>query len=91
MLKKNIILIISIIIFTFFKPECIYLTSWDIKQLNCRNDSVVLVTSSASLSTHFHSTSNEPPKNWSIVDLKILQLLYLIMYFSKHWTNTFML
>jgi len=68
--------ILTFKVITFFKPECIYLTSWDIKQLNWRNDSVVLVTSSVSFSTHFHSTSNEPPKNWSIADLKKITVLY---------------
>lgn len=52
----------------FLSPECIYLTSVEIKQLNCKNSSLPLVGGSSSDSIHFNSVSNVPPKYCSIND-----------------------
>lgn len=54
-------------------PLSIYFTSCEMKQLNCRKFSLLDVAISSSDSVHFISTWNEPPKYWSIKELKISQ------------------
>lgn len=55
---------------TDFIPLNMYFTSCEMKQLNCKKFSWVNVGFSSSLSEHFISISNAPPKNWSINELK---------------------
>lgn len=55
---------------TDLRPENMYLTSWEIKQLSCRKLSLLCVGGSSSASVHLSSTSKVPPKYWSINDLE---------------------
>lgn len=43
-------------------PLSMYLTSCEMKQLNCRKFSLLIVGGSSSVSVHFISMSNVPPK-----------------------------
>jgi len=56
-----------------------YLTSIEIKQLNCRKFSVVTVEGSSGSSSELILTSKVPPKNWSINELKE-NVIYSVYY-----------
>ena len=53
----------------FLSPECMYFTSVDMKQLNCRKFSVPVVGGSSSDSVHLNSVSKLPPKYCLMNDL----------------------
>jgi len=67
-------------ILTDFRPLCMYFTSMEMKQLNCKKFSLVTVEGSSGSSSELILTSKVPPKNWSINELK---LEYPINIFEK--------